>query len=67
MILQKKGSIYMEIIMTKVILLLGKALMTAMIVLTVIDSYETNRMVKEYLENMKADEISQKSAEMEGE
>ena len=57
----------MEIIIAKAILLLGKVWMIAIIVLTIIDSYESDRMVKEYQESMKADEISQKSADRGGE
>lgn len=57
----------MEIIIAKAILLLGKVWMIAIIVLTIIDSYETDRMVKEYLGNMEADEILQKSADKAGE
>ena len=57
----------MEIIIAKAILLLGKVWMIAIIVLTIIDSYETDRMVKEYLRNMEADEILQKSADKAGE
>ena len=57
----------MEIIIAKAILLLGKVWMIATIVLTIIDSYETDRMVKEYLGNMEADEILQKSADKAGE